>query len=415
MIIAGITNQDSSFFNIESTDIKSKVSNEDIISFSYTEELQRGNYGVLSIYDPDHFYSKILKIGTILDISFGYDKEDFSENSLLLAKKNSTQVFGFSIRKGIKAFVINPSGTSSSRGVSIYNCNFYGKEVFNPKDYQIHTAKPKADLVREVMLKMGCSQMEINFTQGSEVLDESSTIMQNETGFKFLTRIAKEWRTIFRISYNSKGLMTGIFISPEYLESPSVVQLSSGALGGSTAFLEYGKGVSNVIEYSWKNHAGDSGSGANVKIIQKADGTVTFLRYVTKDDKITVYKLETDRIKQRLESVESFTDRFNMAKDFVSKDDFESVKWAFTSVELSTAPQGLGYSMNVKMLGNPLLSAPLRIVFGEGFPVWFTPEESKTKLANFYGKKVEHIIDTSGYKCNIEILDAFTMFGGSLL
>ena len=84
-------------------------------------------------------------------------------------------------------------------------------------------------------------------------------------------------------------------------------------------------------------------------------------------------------------------------------------------MELTTAPQGLGYTMQAKILGNPLLSSPLKIIFGKGFPVWFTPKEAASNLTNFYANKVTHTINNTGYKCDIEILDAFTLFGGSLL
>jgi len=415
MIVAGVTNQDSSFFSVESSDIESEISTKDIISFSYIEELQRINSGVLSFYDPLHVYSKILQVGISLNISFGYKQPDLSENALLITKKNSTQVFGSFVRKGIKAYVMNPSGTSNNKGVTIFNCSFYGKEVLNTKNYFVHSGKTKGDLIRETFREMGCSLMEVNFAQGTELIGENTPIMQNETEMKFLTRLAKEWGTFFRISYTARGEMTGIFISPKYLEAPSVVTLSSGALSGTTAFLEYGQGVSNVLEYSWKNHAGDNGSGDNVITKINSDGTITFLRYVTKDDKITVYELNMDAIRKALESKETFAEKWVLEKDFLRKKDFESVKWAFTASEQSTAAQGLGYSMNVKTLGNPLLSAPLRIIFGKGFPVWFTPKEDKEKLALYYGKKVAHTIDNTGYKCDIEIQDSFTLFGGSFV
>lgn len=411
MIIAEILNQDSSFFKIESPDIKSKISSKDIISFTYVEEMQNYNTGSLSIYDPDHVYSTILTIGTRLIISFGYGEQ----NLLQFKKSTSKQVYGSNSRGNIKALVVNPSGNANNRGVVVFNCSFYGNEFLDERNFQVHKKMTKKALIYKLLTNLGCQLMEVNFTQDSELLDETKEIMQNESNYNLLVKLAKEWRAMFRVSYNSLGQMTGIFISPQNIENPSIAPLMCGAPGGTSIFLEYKEGIANVLDYNWKNHAGDSGSGDNTRIIQGADGRVSFLRYVTKDDKVTVYKLNSDRIMQRLRQVDNFEDRLKLEVDYLKRRDFKSVAWAFDPISLSSAPQGLGYGMNAKIIGNPLTSAPLRVLFGKGFPTWFTPEKEGTTLANMYAKKVSHVIDNTGYKCDLEILDAFTIFGGSLL
>ena len=189
----------------------------------------------------------------------------------------------------------------------------------------------------------------------------------------------------------------------------------SGAAGGDSLFLEYKEGVANVLEYSWKNHAGESGSGDNVRIVTGADGRPTFIRYVTQGDTVKAYILRPERIKSKLQKSDSFTKRFAQLRDWLNVTDFEEIEWAFDPVDLDTAPQGLGYSMQAKILGNPLLSAPLKIFFGEGFPVWFTPRLPSIHTVNYYANKVTHTIDRSGYKIDLDIADAFTLYGGSLI
>lgn len=415
MIIAGIYNQDSSFFEIESPDINDRIFTEDIISFSYTEEVQRYNTGSLSIRDPDHFYSKVLRMGARLTISFGYNKFDLSEKAVLLLKENPTQVFGPSARTGIRAHIQNPSGTANNSGVVTYNCNFYGAEYLNPKQYRLHTGITKSALVTLLLTEMGCTLFEVNFTRGNELLDINTQIIQRETNYRFLLKYAREWRAVFRIGYNPKGLMTAVFVSPNLLGSPSIAILMAGALGGDSIFLEWKQGVNNVIEYTWKNHAGDGGNGDNTRIIIGADGRPTFIRYVTKTDTIKAYKLNPDKIKEKLKASGNFGDKVLKMKEWLDAEDFETVKWAFDPIDLPTAPQGLGYSMNVKMFGNPLMSAPLKVFYGEGFPVFFTPRVKKLHPVSFYGKKVTHTIDRSGYKIDLEVMDAFTAFGGSFI
>lgn len=414
-IVAGLYNQDSSFFEITSPDISNRVMNEDIISFAYTEEMQKYSTGSLSMYDPDHFYSKILRNGARLDISFGYGRPEVSKQAALLPKQNPNQVFGANARVGVKGRVINPSGAGSSSGVITYNLNFYGSEYLQSKRYRVHVGLTKGALVSQLLLEIGCDVIEVNFTRMNELLNLNTQIFQRETNYRLLNRFAREWRTIFRISYNSLGQMTALFISPSYLGSQSIAPLMSGAIGGSSIFLEYGQGVDNVIEFTWKNHVGDSGSGDNTRIIYGADGRPTFVRYVTEGETVKVYKLNTQRIKNKVKTALDKSQGIALMKEYLFATDFEQVKWAFDVSTETTAPQGLGYSLNAKIMGVPLFSAPISVIFGEGFPIWFTPQNEAIHIVKYYCRKITHTIDRSGYKCDLEIMDGFTLTGGSLI
>jgi hypothetical protein len=262
---------------------------------------------------------------------------------------------------------------------------------------------------------MGCKNILVNFTRQNEMLSSNTAIFQRETNYRFLLKYAREWRAVFRISQDSIGNLTAIFISPQYLGSYQIPNLLSGAIGGDSIFLEYKSGISNVIKYSWKNHAGENGSGDNTRIIIGANGQPTIIRYVTKGDTVLAYKLNTEKIKNKLRGTSDYSSRYALLKDWIDSKTFEEVKWAFDPVEMSTAPQGLGYSMQVQMIGIPLMSAPLKIFYGEGFPVWFTPKNNKAHVVNFYSRKVTHTIDTKGYFMDLDIMDMFTALGGSLI
>jgi len=415
-MIAGLYNQDSSFFEIDSPDIKAgRVLTEDIMSFTYEEELYKYNTGSIQVNDPDNYYSKVLRVGAKLNIRFGYMDSDLSTNALLMQKENPTQVIGSSVREGITAYIQNPTGSASANGTVSFTCNFYGKEWLAKKEHRIHTGITKGALIGQLLLELGCVTTMVNFTRQTELLDQDTQILQRETNYRFLLKMAYEWRAVFRISTDGAGNLSAVFISPSQIGSVQLPFLLSGALGGDSMYLEWKEGVANVIEYKWKNHQGQNGTGDNARLVMGADGKMTTIRYVTKGDKVQAYTLRPERIRERLDKTDSFSEKFKQMQDWLNVADFEEVAWAFDPIEIKTAPQGLGYSMNAKILGNPLLSAPLKVFFGKGFPTWFTPKSSATHVSNFYARKVTHNIDQNGYKIDLDIMDSFSLTGGSLI
>jgi hypothetical protein len=417
MIIAGLETQDSAFFSVSSKDIllPPKGMSEDIVSFTFEEELGRYSTGTLVINDPTHYYSKVLRIGAKLDLSFGYLSPDLSKNASILAIKNPDQLDGGLSRTGVTVYITNPSGSAGPDGRITFNCNFYGYEMLDVKQHKVHSGMTKGILVSNLLSDMGVEMFYINFTQATEILNKNTQVMQRETNYKLLLRLAREWRCIFRISTSPSGGLTAIFISPQYIGQRQISTLMSGAIAGDSIYLDYKKGVANVIDYSWKNHQGSSGSGSNVRIITGPDGKPTFIRYVTKRDKVLAYEFKPERVAEKLKGTTDFTNRAALLKQYLNTRTFAEIEWAFDPIELSTAPQGLGYSMSVKMLGMPLMSAPLKVLFGEGFPDWFTPINPKTHLINYYARKVKHTIDSSGYKMDLDIVDGFTLIGGSIV
>lgn len=410
-----MVNQDSSFFRIDSPDIKIDVDEADVMSFTYEEEMGRYNSGSISLLDNNHVYSKILRQGARLNISFGYLTNLISEEDLIAKNTNPREVFGPNYREGIVAYIQSPNGGGGSDGVTTFNCNFFGGEFLPGKKYRVHVGMTKGDLVNLLLSEIGCVNNIVNFTRQTEILTEDTQVMQRETTYRLLLRCAREWRAVFRISYDPSGKLTAIFMSPQFLNNPGIPSLMSGAIGGDTVLLDYKGSINNVIEYKWQNRAGEGGQGDNVRIVPGADGRPIFLRYVTKGETVKVYKLNEERIRNKLRSAKNIGERTNLISDWIKQTDFEKVKWAFDSIDQSTAPQGLGYTMQVKMMGNPLLSAPLKMLFTDTFPTWFLPKSMDTHIVNYYARKVTHSIGGDGYKIDLDIMDAFTMFGGSLL
>ena len=91
---------------------------------------------------------------------------------------------------------------------------------------------------------------------------------------------------------------------------------------------------------------------------------------------------------------------------------FEEVKWAFDEVDQSTAPQGMGYSCNCKMIGDPFLTVPYNILFKEGFAAPLTQSHDPlSKQTTFFIKKSTHTFSKSGYFTDVEIVDAYAATG----
>jgi hypothetical protein len=77
----------------------------------------------------------------------------------------------------------------------------------------------------------------------------------------------------------------------------------------------------------------------------------------------------------------------------------------------TTAPQGMGLSAQLECIGNPLFTCPARAKLGVGFPDFFHTRKGLT----FYQTRVSHKISRQGYTCSVQIADAFTVSGGSLV
>ena len=124
--MVGITNKDSSFFTIESPDmtLNEKDFQRNLISLSITEKLDAIPQGTLKFYDPDHIYSRILRTGAKLSLTWGYKNFGVSLDSILPKQINPAEITGGLIRRGLNGFVSSPSGSGSNRGQVIYNCNF---------------------------------------------------------------------------------------------------------------------------------------------------------------------------------------------------------------------------------------------------------------------------------------------------
>lgn len=424
----GISNRDRSFFNIRpalkkgpilysdfllSPDEKI-VSNEDVMSLEITEEMGRMITGSLVLNDPYHKYSRILRDYSKLQITWGYYSPDLSPFSLIQLSKNPTEFSNVAAKRTILARVLSPSGGGSSNGQVTYNCQFQSfVEIGQNNQTKLWYVGTKELLVREVALSMmKIPLMFVNFKRGNEkVTPDAGIRMDNESPFRFLHRKAHEWGCSFSIGYTPTGVPALMFVDPDKVQTCGFLNVVLGAAGNSNLF-EYMSGTRNVIDYTWRK---TNSGGDNVQV-NYVNGKPEYIYSKAEDEKVTYWKLDFDAIKRYYKDrKQNISDLTAFTKKMLETDDFnEFVKRRFfVPATSTTAPQGSGYEASLNTLGNPLFTAGNKATFGEGFPSRMR-QTGKSPI-KFFMRKVTHSINRESYKNAIDVVDAYTISGGSLV
>jgi len=415
----GLYNADSSFFNISSDDValSKQVVNDDVIGLTIQEEIGKATSGSLQLNDPNNVYAGLMTLGIKLNISWGYKDADTSIRSVTASQKNPSEMQGTMVREGMTAYVMSPSGSGNENGHSVFNCNFYGTEWSKSQARKVYKAGTKSSVVVEVLRRMGVSFWDVMFERGHELITPDTQVLQWETDFKFLQRIARDWRVMFRIGYMASGRMYAMFVDFDKFDQVAFSKMVTGASFGNSIQLDYKYGLANVRSYKWQNHAGESGTGDHVKIVW-VGGKPTFIRYIAEGQTVRAYRFVPSKITKELErrgNTGGISAQTEYMKWATMKVDFNSMrelvsKGYFVPVDVDTAPQGVGYSVNVEMLGNPLITPPMLCKFGEGFPDNLASYQFK-----IYLRKVEHSISKDGYRISAEAVDTLTLTGGSFV
>lgn len=415
----GIYNKDTSFFevkNITKPGDKTVINNEDVISMSVTEEMGKMITGTITLNDPTHVYSRLLREGLKLAISWGYYDPDLSPFSLLQLKNNATEFSNLVARRTVIARIYSPSGGGGQDGRVTFNCQFQsGTEYGINTKKRVFQAGTKASIVQQILL----TDMQIlpllqfvDFARGTEIVTPNTAIrMDNESPFSFLVRYAREWGAVFRIAFTPEGLPAAMFVDASKVTKTKFNNLVVGGVGDSNLF-EWKGGVRNTLKYTWrKNDAG--GDSVSVNYV---NGKPEYTFKKAEDEKVTYWKLDFDAVKryykdrkQSIPQLAEFTKKMLATDDF---NDFVKRKF-FVPATSTTAPQGAGYQLQVSTLGNPLHTAGNKASFGEGFPDMF--KRTNASPITFWIRKVTHNINKEAYMSELEIVDGYTISGGSLV
>lgn len=401
----GIINKDSSFFTINSKDTTLQYVDiaKDLISLSITERLGSMPQGSLKLHDPFHLYSRIFRTGMEIQLSWGYKNFNvlagFVDSDLNLDEFN-----GDIERRGLKGIITSPTGGGDGSGVVTYNCNFTSYGFRGEDKTFIYDTGTRSGVISQAFSDLGIlpTNMIIEFAMGNDSLSSVKSVRQDETTFLFLTRLAREWRTLFTIGYNKKGLPVGIFVDPEKINKMRISNIMLG-LSGSSHNIGYKGKLCNVKSYTWSSNESQNGVGDNVRI-DIIDGQPVFRRFIAEEETIVTYKLNTKRIEEAFKDkeIDGIAAQTKLVTEMLSAKSFEQVKHYFDPYESTTAPQGFGYKIKVDMIGNPAYSPPNQIRLYNGFP-----DRLGGKQAIYYLNEVTHSIDTSGYNMSCEIVDVF--------
>lgn len=398
----GIQNKDSSFFTVESPDInlENQDFSKDLISLSITEKTGAMPQGTLQFYDPKHYYSRILRNGARLKISWGYKSYFTTPDSLIAKQLNFDEVTGELIRRGYEGFVSSPKGAGSSDGVVTYDCNFTAFGFRGIDGTKVYSSGTKASVISQAFDEIGISATKrlIDFSYGNDKITIDHSIRQDETTFAFLNRLAIEWHSLFHAGFSPSGELVAIFIDEAKIgKDETLPKWFQNATGKSNAVGYMGE-LNNVISYNWTSSESETGVGDNVSL-EFVNGEYIFRRYVAEEERVISYRLDEKKIQA---AYNESGDVLSLTKDLLSKNDFEQIKHFFTPIESTTAPNGYGYKINCDMIGNPLYLPGNIVVIKNGFPDRLGGSQSK-----WYIQTVTHRIDRTGYFTSIEIVDVF--------
>lgn len=403
-------NRDSSFFTVDFPDSVGTFAQKDALSISVTEEDGKQLQGSIVLKDQNQAYSRILRLGMRVLVTWGYKSKDTTLNTLV--DQTSADVFTKPLtRLGVSGFILNPSGTADASGAYTTTCNFMATDWRGKYTIASYEQGTKKEIVQTVLARMGVVLQEVDFPRMGDVYSTGYAERQMETDFRFLSRLAREWHCVFRIGTDSMGIKHAVFLDPKKLEGSNVLKVISGGIG--RPIFEWGVLASapNVLSYHWESQEGENGVGDNVQYTM-VGGVPVMNRYVATQDKVVAWKLNEQMVTDEIARIAATQGAAAVADRVIAINqtrDFESVKKYFTPIEQTTAPNGSGLKVTGKTLGDPTLTAGQLVTFGKGFPDILRRKEDTA--VDFMLRKITHTLDMKGYFTDFEAVDFFTAKG----
>lgn len=416
------------FFDITSKDLVgqksvSKLVAKDVILFSIQEEIGKITTGTLNLYDPGWNYSRIFRNGISFEIGWGYR----SIPGLGIFKAAAPQ------RTGLRCVCQTPSGAGSENGDNTFSATFYATEFLSGRKHKVFQSGNRYSVITELLNDLGVDQDKqyIDFDSQNDVLTTEKSVRQMASSFAFLYELSREWKTTFHIGYQPNGKKVGLFINTSKIGQGNYEKYLKVLRGIDQRDKEFyynvpTKGIislpsdmnkSNVMSYTWQQHVGDSGQGSNVEVrYDPNSGQVLFIRRIAETKKVITYRINPLKIKQEFKG-KDITETTSLLQNMLSKTSFDEVKWAFDAIEETTAPEGLGFSVNLKMPGDPFLTVPLIIKFRDGFPSFLQEGENPfdpNKVNEFFVRKTSHEFSKTGYFTTVEVVDSFAQNGSAI-
>ena len=425
MILQKLSNFDSSYFNVKVGKLPpntkgSEYLTDKIISFEIVEELGKMMHGTLMMEEDFYFKtSSIMSKFTPIELWWGYKSKEQIQKDAYVKTKNSMELFTpAQATRYAKGFIHNPSWNCGSDGKQMYSCQFMCYD--NPwmqAGNKLYNGGTKGTVIIQALVEMGIvNSAFVKFRRSNDVVMGDTAIRRDNCSlFKFLNQLALEWQCIFRIVYDKNQQPQALFCN---FDDDKTIQLFTNLVGGcvgSSVLWEYKGGKKNVMSYTAQYNSAEGGAGDNVQMVMM-NGQPTFFRTIANTNTVQYFKLNTEKMAAEMRNSGNVGAQSQLLGKWLQANKWEDIKRYFDVTTTTTAPQGIGLSINLEAIGNPLCTAPSRAVFGDGFPDIFKIKgAAQTSAVSFYQTGVTHKIDKSGYKMSVSIADAFTVTGGTLV
>lgn len=418
-------NNGTYFFVMESPDLKTTSSEEkkitkyiadDIVSFSVTEELGKIVRGSLQLRDNADVYSSLFRNGMRFDVTFGY--KSWGQNAARLGINNVTNPSISGVRKGIRCMAQTPGGSGDEKGEKSYTLSFYGLEIINGKTRRVFATGTRYDVVSTLLDDLDVSQSDkvIDFDDQNEKVDTESPVRQNESSYNLLFRLAVQWKCFFHLGYAASGDRVAIFVDGTKIDGQNVAQaIKKIRREEATAREMYWNSGnnSNVRSFTWNQHVGESGQGDGFTLTY-INGKPVFQQYNAGTNRVETWKLNEARINAELTKKAKARRLLPeiTKKNLLGAQTFADIKWAFDPVSESTAPEGMGYTVNLNLHGDPTLVVPSRVIFRDGFPPQFKCErDPRTAVLSFVLRQTTQSMTKTGYATTAQVVDTYTLNG----
>jgi hypothetical protein len=209
------------------------------------------------------------------------------------------------------------------------------------------------------------------------------------------------------------GTQIGLFIDSGKVASPSVKRYIASVLQVEEEEKEffYNSGqMSNVKAYTWKQNIGESGQGDSVSITY-VEGKPIFTRKIAEGQHVVLWRLNNERLRAEMQNKGSISDEIQAFTQIANAKSFAEVKRFFDPIDTETAPQGMGYTVNVQVHGDPFLTVMMKCKFKNGFPAPLTQSIPEEALSKFYIKRATHSFSKGEYSTDLEVVDSYTLNG----
>jgi hypothetical protein len=394
--------RDTAFFDIKVGGASVGLLNRHVKNIVIVEEVGKTAQGTINFLDRNLVISNLLHAGSEISIEWGYKSWDMGK--LLTAPLGEWRG---GLSRTIRGFLLSPGGGGDTGGnvnLSFEWIDYKGGR--NKQKNKTWTQGTRHDAVRDVLESAGCIEVEIDFEGMNQSVSQAAPIRQDGTDQQTLVAWAREWNAIFSMGQTTLGI-AAVFISASKLARSGLAGKVAGAYGNHRTF-EYMTPEANVISFDWKQNIGENGAGDKVTIYTDDHGEMHMVKQPIPGQTTITYVLDQDAVNREMKTTPNVGE---LVQDILTLRSLrpDILERFFKKQESTTAGNGIGYEINLQIIGDQSLTATGKAKFGGGMPGFFF----NTDL-DWIIRKVTHTISEKSYLTSVNIADAYSANGGLL-